>query len=304
MPAITPYPVRTIIGTMHESRPTRLLVLCGEDGLAERLAVALAGSGTVWRSVAEIPAGQQADVIVTDLAADDLAVRLRPAGGRRAGPPSGCGVVGIVTSAAGSGAWTDVSLPHDCTDRELLLACRAVAQIAILRSERDELARVHHEATLLAETDPLTGLANRRAWDARLPVMLARVARGGESLWLALVDLDSFKTINDRDGMAHGDRVLLTTGQALLSGLRKNDLVARLGGDEFGVLLVNIPAERVLGVLDRLRAAVEAQGQVTASFGFVAVRQDAAPGELLAAAERAMRAAKRAGGNRIERGDM
>ncbi len=289
---------------MQESWPTQLLVLCREAVLADRLAVVLGDLGTVRQSAADLPPGQHADVIVTDLTVDELAGRLGNVGGRRAGLPGSSGVVSIGTNWAGRGAGANISLPLDCTDRELLLACRAVAQIARLRTERDELTRIHQEATLLAETDPLTGLANRRAWNARLPAMLSRVARSGESLWLALVDLDSFKTINDRDGMAHGDRVLSTVAQALSTGLRRSDMVARLGGDEFGVLLVNIPAERVLGVLDRLRAAVEATGQVTASIGYVASGQGATPSELLAAAERAMRAAKRAGGNRIECGEL
>jgi diguanylate cyclase (GGDEF)-like protein len=288
---------------MQDFRPTQLLVLCRDAVLAERLAVVLADAGTVYRRVDDLPAGPPADVIVTDLAEDELTARLGRTSGRRTGLPGGTGLVGMGVNLGAKGAGAYISLPLDCSDRELQLACRAVAQIARLRVERDELTRIHQEATHLAETDPLTGLANRRAWNARLPAMLARVARSGESLWLALVDLDSFKTINDRDGMAHGDRVLTSTGQALLGGLRRSDLVARLGGDEFGVLLVNTPAERVLGVLDRLRAAVEAAGQVTASIGYVAAREGATPSEMLAAAEQAMRAAKRAGGNRIECGE-
>src|SRR5690606_14940265 len=103
----------------------------------------------------------------------------------------------------------------------------------------------------LADTDPLTGLANRRAWESRLPTMLARASQTGDTLWLALVDLDSFKAINERGGMLAGDRALAVTGKALTASVRRSDLVARLGGDEFGVLLANIPAERVAGVLNR-----------------------------------------------------
>ncbi len=219
--------------------------------------------------------------------------------GARAGLPNGSSLIGI-----GDVPWADVALARDYTDRELRLACQSAAHIARLRNQHHELARAHQEVAQLAETDPLTSLPNRRAWDLRLPEMLARASRRGETLWLAIVDLDAFKTINDRDGMQHGDRVLADTGKALSTALRRSDLVARLGGDEFGVLLASIPAERVEGVLDRLRGAIDSGGKVTASIGYVAVRPNAASGELLATAEKAMRAAKRAGGNRIVRGTM
>ena len=276
----------------------QLLVLVGNTTDAKRIADALKDLGRVTLQAGELATSSLPDVILTDLPCEEISGLLSTAGGRRRALPAGCGTV-----AWGDAPWADVVLPADFTDRELRIACQAAMRIAQLRAERDELSRVHQQAALLAETDSLTGLPNRRAWESRLPAMQIRAQSGRELLWLAFVDLDSFKRINDSQGMQHGDRALAAAGQALQGALRRSDLVARLGGDEFGVLLTNIPAERVETVLDRLRSAVARPGQVTASIGYVPICGDLPTADLMTAAERAMRAAKQAGGNRIVRGD-
>jgi diguanylate cyclase (GGDEF)-like protein len=241
----------------------------------------------VWLSEADIPAGQCPDVVVTDRAVDEAA--------------AGAAVVGI-----GPVPGALFALPADCTDRELSLATLLVAEIARLRLERDELARIHEEVKQLAQTDPLTGLPNRRAWDRHFAGRLAHVHR---PLWLAVVDLDNFKQVNDRLGMTAGDQALAHAARALAGQLRREDVVARLGGDEFGLLLDDMAEENLCRVLDRLRAAVAEQaspadvGPVTASIGYVSSGAGVVDaGALFAAAERAMREAKRAGGNRAMRG--
>jgi diguanylate cyclase (GGDEF)-like protein len=191
----------------------------------------------------------------------------------------------------------DATLDVDFTARELLLAVRLAAQIAALRAQRNQLAQAHSAVRELAETDPLTGLPNRRAWTRRVPALLAEAGRDGQPAWMALVDLDSFKSINDQRGMSDGDRVLASCGRALAAATRRKDLVARLGGDEFGVLLVGVDEERVPEVFERLRSSVAAAGEVTASIGFTQVCEGAAESDILEAAEVALRTAKRAGGN-------
>lgn len=275
---------------MPDSQPVRVLILCRSPADTQRFQRWLADEAfLVWDDVTHIPTAEPIDVIVSDLDSTELA-----ATEQSHGQPHVCAIVSIAPASGG-----EAQLPVDCTQRELRQICKLSAEIARLRSQRDELARRQAELMQLAETDPLTGLANRRAWDARLSAMLARAARRGESLWLALVDLDAFKVINDRDGMTRGDAVLVATGKSLAAAVRGDDLVARLGGDEFGILLSNVSAEQIGIVLDRLRASVAKGGDVTASVGYVAGRAGAERGPLLAAAEGAMRAAKRAGGNRV-----
>jgi diguanylate cyclase (GGDEF)-like protein len=130
------------------------------------------------------------------------------------------------------------------------------------------------EVTLLlgmAETDPLTGLPNRRAWDARM----ARVTAEDERVTVAMIDLDHFKRFNDANGHLAGDQLLRETAAAWRLQLRANDLLARVGGEEFGLLLANCSPSAAAEVTERLRMAVT-DGQ-TASAG-LAVRH---PGEPL-----------------------
>jgi diguanylate cyclase (GGDEF)-like protein len=292
---------------MPDSPLPNVLILSGDGGAGRRWAEALVKTTAgVWFSEADLPPDVSVDVVLTDLAADEVArrtnLKIDPQAAN-VSPP------GLAVVAIGSAPWADVALPADCTGRELSVACRLVAQIARLRSKNDELDRIREEATQLAQTDPLTGLPNRRAWEHQFQTRVARGARGEGRLWLAIVDLDNFKPVNDRLGMSQGDQVLVRAAQALAGQLRRHDVVARLGGDEFGVLLSNVSESHVLGVFDRLRSAVAEQAApdglalVTASIGYVAGDESGDAGALFAAAERAMRDAKRGGGNRALRGD-
>jgi diguanylate cyclase (GGDEF)-like protein len=125
----------------------------------------------------------------------------------------------------------------------------------------------------MAQTDPLTGLPNRRAWDSRAELSL----RDDEPLAVAMLDLDHFKRFNDTYGHLAGDRLLRDTAAAWRETLRPGDLLARLGGEEFGLLLVGRDAAAAYEITERLRESVT-DGQ-TCSAG-VAVRR---PGELFEA---------------------
>lgn len=104
-----------------------------------------------------------------------------------------------------------------------------------------------------AAHDPLTGLANRRAFDERLRSAAAQSARYGWTFTLVLMDLDGFKHVNDTLGHPAGDELLRRVGQALLRTLRTGDSAARVGGDEFAVLLGNTGLDALDPFVERLR---------------------------------------------------
>jgi len=144
----------------------------------------------------------------------------------------------------------------------------------------------------MAQTDPLTGLANRRAWDARLQRAVAERQRFA----VAIIDIDNFKRFNDTYGHPAGDRLLCDTAAAWRGQLRGGDLLARLGGEEFGLLLFDCDLAAANEVTERLRRLVT--GAQTCSVG-LALRADGEPVEVtLARADRALYEAKAAGRDR------
>jgi diguanylate cyclase (GGDEF)-like protein len=165
----------------------------------------------------------------------------------------------------------------------------------------------------LALTDPLTSLPNRRAvedWAAR---QLSGAARYGFSFWVALADLDHFKSVNDTYGHEAGDTVLKTFSQILKSKSRRSDICGRIGGEEFLFVLTHATKEDAKSVIEFVRAELEAtkfnfNGKgltVTASFGLVGFEGTQAPdfNQLVAQADLALYSAKRLGRNRVEVGE-
>ena len=173
----------------------------------------------------------------------------------------------------------------------------------ILRTLGD-FRRVVSQAT----TDSLSGLANRWTFDEELALEWRRAERVGDPLALILLDIDNFKTINDTQGHQGGDEVLRKVGEVLGASVRQVDLAARYGGEEFAVIVPETDLEGALELAERLRRALEsteielqngARLFVTASFG-AAVKGNLADGQkLVAAADRELYEAKRAGKNRV-----
>lgn len=167
-------------------------------------------------------------------------------------------------------------------------------------------AALHAEVQRLAETDPLTGLVNRRILDEALAREVARSHRTGASLGVVLIDIDHFKAVNDSHGHQAGDDVLRRVGAAVRSVARATDIAARFGGEEFAVLLPECTIEEAVEVAERLRRAVALPTTgvaVTASAGVTVLSgADADPHRLVALADEALYRAKRGGRDRVEIG--
>ena len=172
---------------------------------------------------------------------------------------------------------------------------------AQIGQQMDELNRSRDAMAHLAHHDPLTGLPNRRMFEQRLGQALERARRSGRPCALVFVDLDDFKSVNDKLGHAVGDAVLQAAAQAIVGAVRQVDSVARLAGDEFTVLCENVDTDDAARrVLDKLREAfstpLQVDGQpmvVRASMGISVYPTDGDDARtLLASADAAMYRAK------------
>ncbi|MGY1615605.1 diguanylate cyclase domain-containing protein [Geodermatophilus sp. SYSU D00691] len=176
------------------------------------------------------------------------------------------------------------------------LVC-AMASANYWRAHDRQVELIRTQQTL-ASTDPLTGLCNRRAFLRRLELALDETS----TTVICLVDLNGFKSVNDRRGHGAGDAVLQQVAQALAASVRESDTVARLGGDEFAVLAGVSAALPADSLAERLRAAVALAGRsvgVTASVGVAQVCAGDDVLDLLHRADAAMYRAKTAGGDRV-----
>jgi diguanylate cyclase (GGDEF)-like protein len=184
-----------------------------------------------------------------------------------------------------------------------------------LRQARDALASLNTTLEKLALQDGLTGLANRRQFDATLGKEFSRAMRQGSPLAFAMIDVDYFKRFNDRYGHSAGDDCLRSVANAIRgqTPTRTGDLAARYGGEEIGILLPNTDEDGAWAVAERMRIAVLALrlehgdsplGMISISAGVAAVvpeRGNDDPAVLIEAADRALYAAKNAGRNRVAR---
>ncbi len=190
------------------------------------------------------------------------------------------------------------------------LSKNALTRATLHRALRFAIQRKRAELRLLrlAQCDPLTGLANRGAFQEQLEQTVARCRRHGSRLAVVFLDLDGFKTVNDTFGHDAGDMLLQEVAARLHHTVRPYDTVARLGGDEFAILLPDLSevdtvqrvADRLIEAIDRPVHLGDRQARVTASIG-VAVFPDTteAQSELIRFADQAMYASKRAGRNRV-----
>ncbi|GAA3276817.1 GGDEF domain-containing protein [Dactylosporangium vinaceum] len=182
-----------------------------------------------------------------------------------------------------------------------------------LEEDKQALQRQARQLDRYAHEDHLTGLPNRRWIELRLPELIAMADgdRDEPDLWLAIIDVDRFKGVNDRYGHPLGDEVLRRMAGLLRDGLPgelPGAMVARLGGEEFLLALAGVDARQAAEVCEALRARVAAFDwgrlaaglHVTASFGLAGHRRDDDHGALLGRADAQLYRAKRNGRNRVE----
>jgi diguanylate cyclase (GGDEF)-like protein/PAS domain S-box-containing protein len=202
-------------------------------------------------------------------------------------------------------------------DEELIIApvlddAGQIAHFVGIKQDISERKQLQAELVHLASSDPLTGLANRRHFMARLDEELARLRRfDSETASLLMLDLDHFKQINDRYGHASGDAVLRAFASLIGRLLRQTDLAGRVGGEEFAILLVGSALEGALEFAERLRRetaqlAIQSGAEtisITVSIGVsTLMADDSSVDAALARADRALYQAKANGRNRVERG--
>ena len=185
---------------------------------------------------------------------------------------------------------------------------------AELRQSEEEAANLRHtldRARRDAEIDFLTGLPNRRAFEAELQRNYAEAKAAGEPLCLAFCDIDHFKAVNDTHGHDAGDRVICVVAKTLSEISGEKCHIARHGGEEFVMLFRGSHQQAAFDALDQARATLAARklvnrrnklpfGQITFSGGIADVFAYATPNEALAAADEALYRAKEGGRNRIE----
>lgn len=216
----------------------------------------------------------------------------------RDGSPHGHIIIPLKAQAGVVGVLTLYTEPGAAIGDHLLKLLSSIgSQIGIAISN----AKLYAETKSSSLHDPLTGLANRRLMDIQMKKSIESSKRYGEEFAVIMLDIDHFKRYNDTYGHPAGDGLLVQIADILVKEVRKADFIFRYGGEEFLVMLPRAGWEMARDTAERLRAAVSSGAGVTISLGVAALscalqEQNA----LIAAADKALYAAKEKGRNRVE----
>jgi diguanylate cyclase len=200
---------------------------------------------------------------------------------------------------------------RDAREQEVATRLKSLSERVAHMEQEAQGFREHLEVQRQkALIDPLTGLPNRAAWSERLEHEINQWQQHGNTLSLAMLDLDHFKRINDNYGHLAGDKVLKIIATVLRKRLRGSDFIARFGGEEFVLLMPGTPPAVGAKLLETLRAAIEAcpfhfKGErvtITISMGLATFRAGEHSDLVLKRADQALYRAKNAGRNRVELG--
>jgi diguanylate cyclase (GGDEF)-like protein/PAS domain S-box-containing protein len=194
-------------------------------------------------------------------------------------------------------------------ERQRLIIVRDISE---RKAAEDRLAEAHARLEVLSSQDGLTGLANRRTFDEKLEIEYRRAERGDMNIAVLMIDVDRFKSFNDRYGHPAGDKCLRRIADAIAVSVRRpGDVTARYGGEEFAVVLPGADEAGAVTVAANIQCAVKELGiehgdsewgVATVSIGVAASRPAAsseAPDQLLREADRALYVAKNGGRNAI-----
>jgi diguanylate cyclase (GGDEF)-like protein len=223
--------------------------------------------------------------------------------GTPADEPEALITVPLIARDSIKGALNIYRLGEEATfdDDEFELAKRFGDAAALALDNAQIRARLEHQA----QTDPLTGLYNHRAFHERLRRALANASRSHEAVSILMLDIDDFKRVNDIYGHGAGDEILRSLADTLKDAVRSSDVVYRLGGEEFAIVIVSRAIENAEQLAHRLvervaSAEFEPAGRITISVGLARGPEHAMnPRELIACAEAAMMTAKARGKNQI-----
>ncbi|MGI9035522.1 MAG: diguanylate cyclase [Pyrinomonadaceae bacterium] len=191
---------------------------------------------------------------------------------------------------------------YDASDVELLDAVAPQIAVAL---DRTRLEKRAGEFEQLSITDALTGLLNRRYLEERLTEEISRSHRYGYPVSFMMIDVDEFKSYNDRFTHPEGDKALKIVGHLMKETLRGADVAARYGGEEFSILLPQTNLTEARAIAERIREKIEQENfpnrRVTVSIGIAsASRRLAMPQDLISAADKALYKAKQAGRNNVQ----
>ncbi len=282
------------------SKQFALLLSDGDSARANRHsgipATALAAL-EAWATARRAQLRENRPMVVDDLANDPILFvlpqeRRMPFGSICAAPlVFGDELLGVLVALAPG---STVFLPADAA---ALLAYAGHAAIALSN------ARLVDRLERQAAEDPLTGLANQRAFREACAIEFSRASRVGESVSIVMLDLDRFKAINDQHGHPYGDQVLIAVAEALRQVMRAHDTLARLGGEEFAILLPATDEAVARELAERARGAVAGvrlvSDPLSGSAGVASTTPPSlAPADLLEQADRALYEAKRLGRDR------
>ena len=213
----------------------------------------------------------------------------------------------LVAPAALTGATARAELrrgAHDfliepVREAELIARVRAAGRMKILQEELAAQSKRFEDELF---EDPLTRVRNRRFLFSQLEALVSGARRHGRPLAVAMIDIDSFKAVNDSHGHEIGDQVLVAAGESLGRALRAEDVLGRLGGEEFLALLPDTSEEAAAPAAERLRTAVAGAGgpvPVTASVGWAVLHDGEESDDVIRRADTALYAAKSAGRDRV-----
>jgi two-component system chemotaxis family response regulator WspR len=215
----------------------------------------------------------------------------------------------VAAFAAGADDYVTKPFSLDEIDARIKSNLRKRDLYLVLEQANRRLREANTRLSELAVTDEKTTLPNYRAFRRRLEDELKRADRYGTALSLAMIDLDDFKSLNDTFGHTVGDQALRSVAQVLKSAARETDYVARYGGEEFAVLLPHTGPTEAMRVAQRVRQSVSnGNGEadpgyrITLSVGIATYPNDPRvhePDQLVAAADRALYAAKSGGKDRV-----